>query len=438
MADDGRRRRRDRRAAPAAPADRRARPADRRAAQRAGRRSRARPGGPRPPPGRTAIRDAEREREVLLRVSMANEGPLPQADLLALYRRLFVGDAGARDAGPRAGAGTGRDRERATSRPDLRGLPRGGLTRFAPAPTGYLHLGHVANAVWVWGVARDRWAPGAAADRGPRPASGRGPSTTPRCSRTWRGWGSRPIAGPSASPTPTPAVPATRARRALRADGLVYGCDCTRSTFAAWAPRPAGLVRAGLSRAAVATAASTGPCCASPSATGRRRGWTPRSGRAPTTSRRRGDLADPRPARQLDLRLLRRRRRPAPGRRPRRPRPGPARRDAGPDPARPAARSRGAADVPPPPADPPARRPRSSRSRRAIPGSASCARPAESPRRSSSRRVARATRLGSPMPLVAAASEPVRAGGSPERALHRANDGESRDRQRGPARRRLR
>ena len=40
--------------------------------------------------GRRAIRDAEREREVLLRVSMANAGPLPQADLLALYRRLFV------------------------------------------------------------------------------------------------------------------------------------------------------------------------------------------------------------------------------------------------------------------------------------------------------------------------------------------------------------
>jgi chorismate mutase/prephenate dehydratase len=40
--------------------------------------------------GRRSIRDAEREREVLLRVSMANEGPLPQADLLALYRRLFI------------------------------------------------------------------------------------------------------------------------------------------------------------------------------------------------------------------------------------------------------------------------------------------------------------------------------------------------------------
>ncbi len=40
--------------------------------------------------GRRAVRDAEREREVLLRVSMANTGPLPQADLVALYRRLFV------------------------------------------------------------------------------------------------------------------------------------------------------------------------------------------------------------------------------------------------------------------------------------------------------------------------------------------------------------
>jgi len=33
-------------------------------------------------------------------------------------------------------------------------LPSAPITRFAPSPTGELHLGHVANAVWTWGVAR--------------------------------------------------------------------------------------------------------------------------------------------------------------------------------------------------------------------------------------------------------------------------------------------
>jgi len=40
--------------------------------------------------GRRAVHDPEREREVLLRVAMANGGPLNQADLLSIFRRIVA------------------------------------------------------------------------------------------------------------------------------------------------------------------------------------------------------------------------------------------------------------------------------------------------------------------------------------------------------------
>jgi len=121
-----------------------------------------------------------------------------------------------------------------TSRP-------GPTTRFAPAPTGRLHLGHLANAIHVWGFARrlggrvllrvedhdrlrcrpeyetallddlDRL--GVAADE---------PSTDEL------------RAGPSSyrQSDNGPVYAATLDRLAGVAD--VYACDCSRSTFAAW------------------------------------------------------------------------------------------------------------------------------------------------------------------------------------------------------------
>ena len=108
------------------------------------------------------------------------------------------------------------------------------LTRFAPAPTGYLHLGHVANAVWTWGLAR---------------RSGAGvllrieDHDRQRCRPEYDaalledvGWlGFRPDLGPVRQTDPDAVAAYESSLAQLRAADIAYGCDCTRSTFANWA-----------------------------------------------------------------------------------------------------------------------------------------------------------------------------------------------------------
>jgi glutamyl/glutaminyl-tRNA synthetase len=117
---------------------------------------------------------------------------------------------------------------------DVRSWPSGALTRFAPAPTGYLHLGHVANAIWVWGVAR------ATAGRvllriedHDRQRSRRAFDDALLEDLAWLGFDADQ--GPVRQTDAAAFAAYAAAAEALRGDGIIYGCDCTRSTFAAWA-----------------------------------------------------------------------------------------------------------------------------------------------------------------------------------------------------------
>ena len=118
-------------------------------------------------------------------------------------------------------------------------LAPGFTTRFAPAPTGFLHLGHAANAVWVWGIARAFG--GRVLLRVEDHDGGR---CRPRYETAllddldWLGlvpdgWGTDAFrAGPLAQRQSDNTLRYATHLHALEADGRAYACTCSRSDIA--------------------------------------------------------------------------------------------------------------------------------------------------------------------------------------------------------------
>jgi glutamyl/glutaminyl-tRNA synthetase len=104
-------------------------------------------------------------------------------------------------------------------------------TRFAPAPTGYLHLGHVANAIVVWGLAATEGATVLFRIEDHDRVRSR-PEYDAALVEDLAWLGFVPGEGPlrqQEDPAPYEA-----ALERLRVDGRVYGCACSRATFDAW------------------------------------------------------------------------------------------------------------------------------------------------------------------------------------------------------------
>src|SRR4051812_27173001 len=115
-------------------------------------------------------------------------------------------------------------------------IPAANRTRFAPAPTGFLHLGHVANALWVWGVARVAGARVLVRiEDHDRQRSRAGFAEAILADLDWVGFTGDEAPVRQTDPAALAAYGAALAR--LTADGLVYRCACTRASFAAWAEK---------------------------------------------------------------------------------------------------------------------------------------------------------------------------------------------------------
>jgi glutamyl-tRNA synthetase/glutamyl-Q tRNA(Asp) synthetase len=111
----------------------------------------------------------------------------------------------------------------------------GPVTRFAPAPTGWLHLGHIVNALHVWSIARAR---------GGRVILRIEDHDRTRCREEyadgivedlgWLGFVPDVIAPRQSSKQRNERYAAALA--ALESAGLAYACDCSRRDIAAEVP----------------------------------------------------------------------------------------------------------------------------------------------------------------------------------------------------------
>ncbi|MBA2700916.1 MAG: tRNA glutamyl-Q(34) synthetase GluQRS [Chloroflexi bacterium] len=116
-------------------------------------------------------------------------------------------------------------------RPDLARLPLRPRTRFAPAPTGFLHLGHVANALWVWGLARVLG--GRVLVRIEDHDRTRSRARYETALLEDLGWlGFTADDGPVRQSDDE--APYLEALGVLRRRGVVYGCGCSRASFTMW------------------------------------------------------------------------------------------------------------------------------------------------------------------------------------------------------------
>jgi len=109
-------------------------------------------------------------------------------------------------------------------------LPVNVVTRFAPAPTGFLHLGHVLNAIEVWKAARESGSGGRVLLRiedHDRQRSRKEYEDAILEDLAWLGFAAD---GPMVRQSERGAI-YEDALQALRRRGLVYACECSRADF---------------------------------------------------------------------------------------------------------------------------------------------------------------------------------------------------------------